>query len=682
MTKILTIDDKEDNLISLTAILKSFIPGCIVITALSGLKGIEKAKTESPDTILLDIKMPGMDGYETCKRLKEDKYTRHIPVILISAILTESRDLIKGLDTGADAYLAKPIDEHILIAQVKTALRMKTAEDTLRKQKEVLEEIVQERTAKLTHSNIQMKSEIDERKRAEEALMKSENRFRTIFNQSPIGIALIDSLTGDIYEVNSKCAEIAGRTLEEMSIINWMSITHPDDVQEDLNNLALLNAGEITDFNMNKRFIHPDGSHVWVNMTIVPIIERDKSHPRHLCMIEDITAARKTAGEKKKLETQLQQAQKMEAIGTLAGGIAHDFNNILFPILGYTDMLLMDISEDSPLRDSLNKINTSALRAKDLVGQILSFARQEPNEPILMKLQPIIKEVLKLIRSTIPTTINIIQDIKVDCGPIKADPTQIHQIVMNLTTNAYHAMEETGGELKVTLKEIELGEQDVLSPDLEPGAYACLSVSDTGTGMDKMVLEKIFDPFFTTKAIGKGTGMGLSVVHGIVNSMKGSIHVYSEPGKGTQFNVYFPIEKTASEKQRTQPEDPVRTGTERMLLIDDEKVIIAMEKQVLERLGYKVTSRTSSLEALEAFRANPDAFDLVITDLAMPNMPGDKLSAELIKIRSDIPILLCTGFSETMSEEKTASLGIKGFLLKPIVMKDLAGKIREVLDEK
>uniref|UniRef100_UPI0026174B4B response regulator n=2 Tax=Desulfobacula sp. TaxID=2593537 RepID=UPI0026174B4B len=203
---------------------------------------------------------------------------------------------------------------------------------------------------------------------------------------------------------------------------------------------------------------------------------------------------------------------------------------------------------------------------------------------------------------------------------------------------------------------------------------------DTGTGMDKDVTEKIFDPFFTTKEIGKGTGMGLSVVHGIVKSMDGSIHVYSEPGKGTEFKAYFPIEKSSFEKQNIQTKEPVRGGTEQILLVDDENAIIAIEKQILERLGYQVTSRTSSLEALEAFRANPDNFDMVITDLAMPNMPGDKLSAELIKIRPDIPILLCTGFSETMSEERAASLGIKGFILKPIVIKDLARKIREVLD--
>ena len=385
-------------------------------------------------------------------------------------------------------------------------------------------------------------------------------------------------------------------------------------------------------------------------------------------------------GDLKKMESQLQQAQKMESMGTLAGGIAHDFNNILFPVIGYTEMILMDTPEDSPLKEHLNQIHTSALRARDLVKQILTFSRQDSSELMLMKMQPVVKEALKLIRSTIPTSIEIKQDINPDCGVIKADPTQIHQIVMNLATNAYHAMEENGGELKVSLKQMAFGTLDLINPNMKPGVYACLTVADTGKGMDKKLTDKIFDPFFTTKAIGKGTGMGLSVVHGIVTAMGGAIQVYSEPGKGTEFHVYMPVEKSLSEEQNIQTKTPLLGGTEQILLVYDEEAILGMEKKMLERLGYQVTSRTSSLEALEAFRTNPDKFDLIITDMAMPNMAGDKLSAELIKIRSDIPILLCTGFSETMYEEKATSLGIKGFILKPIVMKDLAQKIRELLE--
>jgi len=393
-----------------------------------------------------------------------------------------------------------------------------------------------------------------------------------------------------------------------------------------------------------------------------------------------ISELRQSKEEQSRLQAQLNQAQKMESIGTLAGGIAHDFNNILFPILGHSEMLLEDVPKDSPFQPGLKQIYTGAMRASELVKQILTFSRQETGELKLMKMQPIIKEALKLIRSTIPTTIEIKQDVSPACGAINADPTQIHQIVMNLATNAYHAMEETGGELKVSLNELELSPLDLINPDMTPGQYACLTVTDTGTGVDKKLTQKIFDPFFTTKAVGKGTGMGLSVVHGIVAGMGGAVRVYSEPDKGTQFYVYFPVEKSSFEKQSVQTHETIQGGTETILLVDDEDAIITMEKRMLERLGYQVTSRTSSIEALEAFRGSPDKFDLVITDMAMPDMPGDNLSVELTKVRPDIPVLLCTGFSETMSEEKAASLGIKGFLLKPIIIKDLAQKIREVLE--
>ncbi|MCK5836899.1 MAG: response regulator [Desulfobacula sp.] len=381
------------------------------------------------------------------------------------------------------------------------------------------------------------------------------------------------------------------------------------------------------------------------------------------------------------MELSLQQAQKMETIGTLAGGIAHDFNNILVPIVGYTEMLLNEFPEDSPTRDSLNKIFDSSLRARDLVKQILTFSRQKSGELKRINIQPIIIEALKLIRSSIPTTIEIKQHIRTDCGIIKADPTQIHQIVMNLATNAYHAMEETTGELRVDLRKMQIDGQDGLKPDIKPGLYACLTVADPGRGMDKNLIKKIFDPFFTTKEPGKGTGMGLSVVHGIVKNMGGAIRVDSEPGKGTEFNIYLPVVTMASENGPLPSKRTIQRGTERILLVDDDKDIIAMEKRVLAKAGYIVTSHTSSIEALKTFRAHPDKFDMVITDMAMPNLPGNKLSIELINIRSDIPILMYTGFSETMSEEKAVSLGIKGFLLKPIVMTDLFQKIREILDK-
>jgi len=398
-----------------------------------------------------------------------------------------------------------------------------------------------------------------------------------------------------------------------------------------------------------------------------------------LVSITDVTQLHRTNREKRQLEKQLLHAQKMETIGTLAGGIAHDFNNILFPITGYAELLLSDIPETSPFREYINEIYTGAMRATDLVKQILTFARQESHELTLVKIQYIIQEALKLIRVTIPTTIEIKKSIDNGCGAIKADPTQVHQILMNLLTNAFHAMEETGGILKVSLMPVELGAIDLMNSNMTPGPYVRLIVSDTGMGMTKEITHKIFDPFFTTKEKGKGTGMGLSVTHGIVNAIGGAIQVYSVPGKGTEFKLYFPVEKTMAYTEYAPEKESLKGGKEHILLIDDEPSVLELERDMLTRLGYRVSCRISSLEALEAFGHTPQNYDLVISDVAMPKLSGDRLAAKIIAIRPDMPVLLCTGFSGTVSEKKMTGLGVKGFLMKPIIFKDLATAVRSAL---
>ncbi len=502
--------------------------------------------------------------------------------------------------------------------------------------------------------------DITERKQEEE-------RYKTTIESSIDGFWIVDT-KGCFLEVNAAYCNMIGYSRDEllnMSIMDIEAIEQPEKIKKRIEKTIKTGSDRF-----ESKHRHKKGNIIEVEVSTT---YTQDSNGMFFVFLRDIT-------ERKQFESQLQQSQKMESIGTLAGGIAHDFNNILFPILGHTEMLLEDVPTDSPFREGLDQIYTGAMRASELVKQILTFSLQETNELKLMKMQPIIKEALKLIRSTIPTTIEIKQNINPDCGVVKADPTQIHQIIMNLATNSYHAVEETGGELIISLEELELGAFDLIDPDMKPGGYVCLTIADTGVGMDKVLTDKIFNPFFTTKEKGKGTGMGLSVVHGIVKSMDGAIKVYSEPGQGTQFHVYLPVEKMSFEKQNVKTKELIQGGFEQILLVDDEEAILTMGKKMLERLGYQVTSRTSSIETLEVFRTNPDKFDLVITDMAMPNMSGDKLSVELTQIRPDIPVLLCTGFSETMSEEKAASLGIKGFLLKPIVMKDLSQKIREVLD--
>jgi nitrogen-specific signal transduction histidine kinase len=370
----------------------------------------------------------------------------------------------------------------------------------------------------------------------------------------------------------------------------------------------------------------------------------------------------------------------MEAIGTLAGGIAHDFNNILGAIIGYTEMALYEAPASSKNRNNMEEVLKAGHRAKDLVQQILAFSRQSEQErqPVLIHL--IIKEALKLLRASLPSTIEIRQNIRTDLGAVLADPTQIHQVMMNLCTNAHHAMSEKGGMLGVTLSDVELDVKEVVAyPDLKPGSYLKLTVSDTGQGMDPNVIERIFDPYFTTKEKGVGTGLGLAVVHGIVKSHGGMITVQSEKGKGSAFQVFFPVVKTQV-KPEAKTMESLHTGNERILFVDDEQALVDLGKKMLESLGYRAECRMSSIEALESFRSQPDKFDLVITDMTMPNMTGERLAKEMMGIRPDIPIILCTGYSERITREEAMELGIKEFVLKPFKINDFANTIRKVLD--
>ncbi len=431
-------------------------------------------------------------------------------------------------------------------------------------------------------------------------------------------------------------------------------------------------SGSVEVYYMQKRPAQDEGPFVKEERRLLDSMAR---------VIGEAIERKKAEEERHQLQTRLQQAQKMEAIGTLAGGIAHDFNNILSAILGYTEMTGVALPQGHEAHETLEQVLKASHRAKDLVAQILAFSRQSEQEKKPTNLSLIVKEVLKLLRASLPSTIEIRQEITTDKDTVIADPVEIHQVLMNLCTNAHHAMTETGGVLEVTLTPVDLDADEAASyPDLRPGPYVRLTVSDTGHGIDRAIVGQIFDPYFTTKEKGVGTGLGLAVVDGIVKSHGGAITLRSQPGKGSTFDLFFPlVEMEAAPVTETVEQCP--RGSECILFVDDEEPLADLGRRMLHHLGYDVISRSSSVEALEAFRAQPDKFDLVVTDQTMPNMTGEMLAKKIMGIRSDIPIILCTGYSEVIREEHAKAIGIRTFVMKPIVLKEIARTVRRVLDE-
>jgi PAS domain S-box-containing protein len=516
--------------------------------------------------------------------------------------------------------------------------------------------------------------DITERKQSEAALQESEEKFRSFSEQSLVGIYLIQD--GVFKYVNPKFADIFGYTVDEcLKNMHFRKLVHPDDLALVERQVQSRVVGKIPSVQYGFRGIKKNGEVIHVEIYGSSILYRGRTA---------VTGTMLDVTDRNRLQAQLEQAQKMESIGTLAGGIAHDFNNILSPIMIHSEMAMMELPSGSPLQQNMKQIYKAGQRAGDLVKQILTFARKQGRELIPLSVSRILKETIKLLRSSIPTTIDIQYDIKSEQGTVLSDPTQLNQIIMNLCTNAAHAMEENGGTLEVILtnENIASGSADSF-PDLKPGRYAKLTVRDTGQGIEPQFMDKIFEPYFTTKEVGKGTGMGLALVHGIVKSYGGVITVQSEMGKGTSFHVYLPlVEEEADILETAQDSVQLPTGTERILFVDDEKAAADVMQLMLEKLGFKVTAQTSSIEALEVFRNKPQEFDLVITDQTMPNMTGKDLAKELMVIRPDIPIILCTGFSEKIDERRAGEMGINAFVMKPIVMGKIANTIRVVLDGK
>jgi PAS domain S-box-containing protein len=512
--------------------------------------------------------------------------------------------------------------------------------------------------------------DISERQAQTRALLEEKNKLESLFATLTDGITVQDTDFKVLYQNKVHMDKQGVHTGEYC----YQAYQHRTTICD-----GCLLVQSFADGAVHRRETTAPGEHglIHLEVTSSPMKDADGKIIAGIESVRDITA-------QKKMEEQLRQAQKMEAIGTLAGGIAHDFNNILTPILGYSELALTRITHDNPLTSDLHQITRAGLRAKDLIQQILAFSRQAPQERKPLQPHLVIKEVLKLLRASLPTTIEIREEIATDCGTILADPTQLHQIVMNLCTNAYHAMRESGGILGVRLFPTSIGKEDhkTGNSELTPGKYVILEVSDTGSGMERKTLERIFEPYFTTKGKGEGTGLGLSMVHGIVRSYQGQITVDSVPGKGTCFHTYLPLIAEGPTLGNSVFTSPLPTGTERVLVVDDEEAITDMLRRILTHLGYKTTVINNSLVALSLIEQEPMAFDLLITDMTMPHLTGFELAQKALAIRADLPVILCTGFSELINKEQAQALGIRAYLMKPVSIQNLGQTVRTVLDVK
>ncbi|MGD9330629.1 MAG: response regulator [Desulfobacterales bacterium] len=535
---------------------------------------------------------------------------------------------------------------------------------------------LEEKHRELQNANEDLRLEFAERQRAEAEIKRSHEILVTVLDSIDADVVVADLETHEVLLMNRHMRESFGGDCTGSKC--WQSFQNRDTPCESCYSAAIVDDdGQATGLKVwegenpvtGRRYLNFDRAIHWIDKRLV-----------RLQIAMDITDLTRIQEEKLQLETQLRQAQKMEAIGTLAGGIAHDFNNILAAILGYSEIMLDDCRGQQPMEGYLGEILKAAHRAKDLTQQILTFSRQAEVAPKPVRVSSLVREAVKLLRASIPATISIREELHSD-ATVLADPTQLHQVVMNLATNAAHAMETKGGILTIALDEVPRSlNPDPANPMNDAGPFLQLTVADTGQGIDESLQERIFDPYFTTKGKGKGTGMGLSVVHGIVKNCGGDIQVESAAGQGAIFRIYLPAQEVPG--VTTEPDDrasPAGGNQETILVVDDEPQIAHVLQLMLESLGYRVVAYTSSQEALQRFEKTPHSFDLIITDMTMPNLTGEELSQAVLRRAPDMPIVLCTGFNENINEERARQLGIRRFIYKPIVRNTLADIVKQAL---
>ena len=632
-----------------------------LLRANSGNEALKVLEKEEICLVLLEDDMAEMDGAETAQRIHQLQKSKHLPILFLNVSPQSWQRCEQCYNVEAVDYLFKPVVPELLRSKILLFQK-------LCKQNRMLDE----KARRLELANLQIL-------RQQEELSASEICFRTAFEQSFQFMAILD-VEGRVLELNHLAKKLCGNFADDAAgqylwNMCWLGQDEENErLQQVIGKAAM---GEcITD-----EASFTDGDDVRIlSRTVSPV--RDSNEAIMLITVQghDITDRVFAEKEKQNCEILLQQAQKMEALGVLAGGVAHDFNNILSVILGNTELARMSCDADKSPKKFLESIHSAGIQARDLVKQILSFSRQEKMINSMMSPADVVSESLKLLRSSLPSTISIVTEVDDKCGLIFADPTQFHQILMNLCTNAYHAMEEKGGTLTIRLFQDTVKSKSLLREfHCEQGEYAHLVVADNGEGIDQDIVNMIFDPYFTTKESDKGTGMGLAIVYGIVRGHGGAIRVVSEKDNGCAFHVFIPIADGVEQRQEAVA-GTLHYGRGRILLVDDEPELLLVMQSMLEQLGYEIAAVTGGTEALAGFCADPERFDLLITDQIMPEMKGTELAAKVLDIKPEMPIILCTGYSPAVSREKVLAMGIQELIFKPWAANDLSGVIRQLLE--
>jgi len=664
MKKVLLVDDRPEDrkLLRLTLEHQHFQ----VTEAGDGLEAMEQLKQQIPDLVISDALMPRMDGFTLLRTMQNTPGLRAIPFVFYSATYTNQVEHDLAIKLGASAFLSKPLEPRVFSQKLSAII------DTIEQRPAAAPQQRDEENAGFLEEYAAMVAAKLERKVQD--LEAITTRWEQTFNTLHDSLTLLDPELR-ITQANKAAGECF--STEPENLVGQHCYTLFSGTEEPCPNCPVTlcfkdkkpHMGIITNKSLGKIF----------SVSAAPVLGNDNEIEYIIHAARDITI-------QKRLEEDLFQNHKMDAMGTLAGGIAHDFNNILGAILGYAELTQQRLlaGDERPLNE-INGVIEAALRARELVSQILNFSRKGGAQPLgPMNPTPMIKEALKFLRVSLPSTIAMVEEIDNGCGVILADPTKIHQVVVNLCTNAFQSMPDEKGTISVSLTRKDMSQADLaVHPRLAPGPYLVLTVQDSGEGISEDILPHIFEPYFTTKIRGRGTGLGLAVVYGIIDALGGVITVESQPGQGSTFRVYLPVVEEKAAETVTVPAAPKimpqSMPSVRIMVVDDDSMIVTMFHSILERLGHQVTPFLSSLDALAAFTATPNNFDLLITDQTMPGLTGAELTVKVRALRPQLPVILCTGFSNVLSEDQAKAIGIKRYLTKPVTIKALSDAVQEAM---